>query len=125
MNDPQRVRELFDELADLSPADQLHRLEQIREQDMRLASDLWRLLEIDRDDARSITQASKIGIALTLREAETQALLNTKVDRFTLVEEIGRGGVGVVFKAGGFKHEVQHRNPLDGHWRLRRMLAAV
>lgn len=104
----QRIRELFDELVELAEPEQNIRLEIIRTNEAELALELEKLLAIERTDARLITRASQFAIASTIRRAETKELLKTDVGKFTLVEEIGRGGVGVVFKGVRREGELQH-----------------
>ena len=103
-----RIRELFDELVDLTEPEQKNRLELIRINESELVEELHKLLVIERNDARFVTKASQLAIASTIRNAEVKNLLKTEVGKFTLVEEIGRGGIGVVFKGLRSDGELQH-----------------
>jgi eukaryotic-like serine/threonine-protein kinase len=99
MTDLVRLRELFDELVDTAPDFQAARISQLHEQDAALAAELAALLQIENAGAPPLTQGVKQSMMAVMDRAETAGYVDKQVGRYRLVSEIGRGGMGVVFKA--------------------------
>ncbi len=111
----QRVRALFDLLADMSPDAWESALDEQGVIDAQLRSEVISLLRADREDlvhTHIDAQAPAMLSDLAEREVEVenQRLDGRCVGAFRLVSEIGRGGMGTVWRAerveGGFEQVV-------------------
>ncbi|MEO6076415.1 MAG: serine/threonine-protein kinase, partial [Dokdonella sp.] len=111
----QRVRALFDLLADMSPDAWESALDEQGVIDAQLRSEVISLLRADREDlvhTHIDAQAPAMLSDLAEREVEVenQRLDGRSVGAFRLVSEIGRGGMGTVWRAerveGGFEQVV-------------------
>ena len=111
----QRVRALFDLLADLQPDTWESALDEQGVTDPQLREEVISLLQADREklvhthiDAQAPAMLSDL--AAREAEVENQRLDGRIVGAFRLVEEIGRGGMGTVWRAeriaGGFEQVV-------------------
>ena len=111
----QRVRALFDLLADLSPGEWEAALDEQGVADPQLRNEVITLLHADREElVRTHIDAQAPGVLSDIAERETQienqGLGGRRVGAFRLICEVGRGGMGTVWRAervdGGFEQVV-------------------
>ena len=100
----QRVRELFDALADLQPDEWNAALDERGIDDPVLREEVLALLQADREDViRTVVdaQAPAMLADLSEREAEieNQRLAGLTVGAFRLIRRVGSGGMGTVWLA--------------------------
>ena len=123
--DWQEVRQLFHASLDLPQADREHFLEQAC-QDSRLREEVWSLLRHHEDQETLLPDRSN----------DRRASRIDRVDRYALVDVIGRGGMGVVYRArrddGSYDEEVALKllhaelfadDLVQRFWRERQILA--
>ncbi len=110
-----RVRALFDALVDQPPDTWEAALDQHGLDDPELREEVLALLRADGDDVvRTVIDAQVPEVLSALHERESrienERLAGRTVGAFRLVEEIGRGGMGTVWRAdridGGFEQSV-------------------
>jgi serine/threonine-protein kinase len=104
-----RLAELFDELRRLGAEARRVRLAALREDDAALASQLASLLDAH-DSAGDFLDSLDTDRAAELLEADEREAMPPRAGPFRLVGEIGRGGLGVVYRGercdGSFEQEV-------------------
>ncbi len=96
-----RVEDLFHEAADLAPADRVSFLDRECAGDQKLRRDVESLLDHDSQSAPDVIGAA-VGRAVEILPDEAgngDQLLGKQVGGYVLTELIGKGGMGLVFKA--------------------------
>ncbi len=107
MNEPaeaqrwRRLTELFEGLVELPAAERSARLEELGVEDAGLRSEVEELLsEADRDGVLDAPASEALATLLEeLEEPVHEFLVGTRIGAYRLVEELGRGGMGVVYLA--------------------------
>ncbi|MEO7431177.1 MAG: serine/threonine-protein kinase [Dokdonella sp.] len=114
-DDWQRVRALFDVLVDQPPETWEAALDERGVEDPQLRAEILALLRADSGDVvRTVVDAQVPDVLSAFHDreirVESEKLHGRKVGPFRLVEEIGRGGMGTVWRAerveGGFEQIV-------------------
>ncbi|MEP6763028.1 MAG: serine/threonine-protein kinase [Gemmatimonadaceae bacterium] len=102
-----RVRELFDELIDLSENERTHVLNSLTGEDAGLRHQIEVLLS--RPDAEFATFESPIASIFRGGAGDAQSLVGKRLGPYTLVRLVGLGGMGAVFEATRADNEYEKR----------------
>lgn len=94
-----RLRALFDEALEQAEGERERWCERQCGDDHELLRDLRRLLERESQQRGQDTSSAGAVIAAALDQAANRRLAGAVIDRYTLCEEIGQGGMGRVFRA--------------------------
>ena len=98
-NDGQtRIEELFHQAADLAPAERAIFLNRVCGNDEELRRELQSLLAADATEGRVLETAAVRRFRTDLDD-EGSALVGTQIGRYKITGEIGRGGMGAVYRA--------------------------
>jgi serine/threonine protein kinase/tetratricopeptide (TPR) repeat protein len=93
-----RIEELFHQAADLAPAERAAFLNQVCGNDEELRRELESLLAADTPQVRML-QTEAVRQFQANPDEEGSGLIAARIGRYTITDEIGRGGMGAVYGA--------------------------
>lgn len=97
-SDYEKVKEIFSLAIELAPAERVAFLDENCAADQNLRGEVESLLEAHRDAENFLNEVSAVQVVQDAYQSSSR-LIGQKLDKYRIKQEIGRGGMGVVFLA--------------------------
>ena len=95
----QRIKQVFDRVADLSPAERQAMLDRLCGGDAVLRGEVERVLTSDHSAAKFMEKPALAPAGRIIPQVVKQNLLGRRIGPYEVLSEIGRGGMGTVYLA--------------------------